>query len=219
MEYPWFFSYKDITMSFRKKNFLFHWMMDLYPKEQLALYGGEVEQQIPLLFLLGGYVNPPRGTIYFNWGSSRRSIQPKLIGMGPVPPFTPFFSELRVRESLILHSTLFQVKNASYRADQLIQKWELTSVKEERIRDLTEVDQRCTEIAMALVHRPKLLLLHLPEQNLEDAAWQDIWQHLLQIQQEEGFAIAYSTFDSATANKCSKIVNVGRINNDYLDRS
>lgn len=208
MNYPWFFSYQYITVSSRKKIFLQNWLENIYPKEQLAFYGGESSQQIALLFLLGGYVAPTRGKAFFHHGSSQMPIQPNVIGMGPIEPFTPFFTELRVREALILHSTLFHVKNASVRADQLLEQWQLASVKQKRIRDLHISEQRCVEIAMAMVHRPKLILLHQPEQQLPEQAWLDIWNHLLHIQQQETFAIALSTFELSTAAKCTKAVQL-----------
>jgi ABC-type Na+ transport system ATPase subunit NatA len=73
-------------------------------------------------------------------------IQPSDVGMGPISDFTPFFREL-----LIQQSTLFRVRNAEKRGDQLIEQWNLQLVQKERLRDLDEGYLRCSEIAMALV--------------------------------------------------------------------
>jgi ABC-type multidrug transport system ATPase subunit len=202
MNHPWFFSYQQITVSRVLRN----WTENIYPNEQLAFYGGESFQQIPLLFLLGGYVTPTRGEAFFHQGSSKKPIQPKVIGIGPVHPFTPLFTELQVREALILHATLFQLTNATARADHVINQWGLAAVKHKRIRDLSMVDQKCVEIAMTMIHQPKMILLHHPEQQIPEHTWQDIWHHLLQLQQEESFAIALTTFHLPTAENCTKAV-------------
>ncbi|WP_028777216.1 ATP-binding cassette domain-containing protein [Shimazuella kribbensis] len=204
MKTEWKFVYNNISLQTKKEYVIQQWNMELFPMEQFAFLGGEIKQQIPFYFLLGGYINPSKGDVFLLENSQKHPIKPSDVGMGPIPNFTPFFTELRVRESLIQHSSLFGVRNANKRTDQLIEQWGLQSVQKERLRDLNEDYMRCSEIAMALVHYPKLLLLDHPERHLTKGKWQAIWDHLLDIQKQEGFAISITTHDQYTASRCSK---------------
>jgi ABC-type multidrug transport system ATPase subunit len=209
MDKSWKFIYTNITLQNKKESFIQDWNVEIFPMGQLALFGGETKQQIPLLFLLGGYVKPNSGS-YFLWdGERKQPIRPYDVGMGSIHPFSPFFSSLRVRESILQHAKLCQIKNAAKRTDQLLEQWKLYPIKNERLRDIQEDSLRCTEIAMTLVHHPKLLLLHYPEKQLTDVKWQAIWSHLLNIQKEEKFAVAIATFDRQTASSCEKVTMLG----------
>jgi ABC-type multidrug transport system ATPase subunit len=81
-------------------------------------------------------------------------------------------------------------------------------VQKERLRDLDEGYLRCSKIAMALVHGPKLLLLDHPEHLLTNEKRKAIWKYLLNVQKQEGFAIAVTTHNQDTASSCSHIASL-----------
>jgi hypothetical protein len=116
------FVYNNITLQSKREYLIQEWNVELLPMQQLALFGGEVRKQIPMFFLLGGYIKPSIGDVFFMESRQKYPIQPSDVGMEPISDFTPFFTELRFRELLIQQSTLFRVRNAEKRADQLIEQ-------------------------------------------------------------------------------------------------
>jgi ABC-2 type transport system ATP-binding protein len=65
--------------------------------------------------------------------------------------------------------------------------------------------RRRLEVAKALLHEPKLLLMDEPATGLDPAARRDLWQKLLQLRDDKGMTIALTTHLMDEAERCDRL--------------
>jgi ABC-2 type transport system ATP-binding protein len=85
--------------------------------------------------------------------------------------------EINVFETMVLHARIYGLKKAQYLAkiDELLEYVELADVKMRVVEDLSGGMKRRLQIARALLHEPKLLLLDEPTVGLDAQTRRRIW--------------------------------------------
>jgi ABC-2 type transport system ATP-binding protein len=82
-----------------------------------------------------------------------------------------------------------------------------------KVRDLSGGQMRRLEIARALLHRPRLLLLDEPTVGLDVKARADILNHVRRLVAEQGISVLWAThlFDEIGANDDLVVLHQGRV--------
>ena len=65
--------------------------------------------------------------------------------------------------------------------------------------------KRRVEIAKAMLHQPRILLLDEPSTGLDPAARRDIWQHLCMLREDMGITVLLTTHLMDEAEKCDQL--------------
>src|SRR6185437_10110796 len=81
------------------------------------------------------------------------------------------------------------------RADELMQMCGLTSKADRLVGELAHVDQRATEIMMALALKPRLLLLDEPTAGMGDQETYDITQLIRKLHRDQKLTIVLIEHD------------------------
>jgi branched-chain amino acid transport system permease protein len=147
--------------------------------ERLAVIGPNGAGKSTLFALLGGFVRPDLGTIWFDGQRTDRLGADAVCRLGLARTFQTAqpFRELTVLDnilaSIVLHATSQAV--AMTEADEVMELFQLTEYRNERSADLNIVDQKRLELARAWATRPRLILLDevgagLTSQELEQLA-------------------------------------------------
>jgi ABC-2 type transport system ATP-binding protein len=122
---------------------------------------------------------------------------------------------LTVEENLRHHGHLYGVAGAPLRAgiDTALARVGLDARRRDLVRALSGGLQRRVEIAKALLHTPKLLLLDEPTTGLDPGARRDVWAHLRQLRAREGTTVLLTTHLMDEAARCDRvaIIHEGRI--------
>lgn len=123
------------------------------------------------------------------------------------------YSELTVRQNLVLHAQLFHLAHAHRRIDELIAQFELTNYINERASDLPLGIRQRLSLAVAIVHRPKLLILDEPTSGVDPLARDEFWRILGDLSRKDGVTIFVSTHFMNEAARCDRIalMNAGRV--------
>lgn len=82
---------------------------------------------------------------------------------------------------------------ARRRADELLTDFDLAPMARRRVGSLSGGQRRRLDIALALVHRPRLLFLDEPSTGLDPQSRAHIWQHIRRLHELHGTAIFFST--------------------------
>jgi ABC-2 type transport system ATP-binding protein len=115
--------------------------------------------------------------------------------------------KLTVRENLLHHGHLYGLSGATLSASvtELLARMGLS----ERARDLVETLsgglQRRTELAKALLHRPRLLLLDEPSTGLDPAARREFNDYLRELRDGEGVTIILTTHYMEEAERADRV--------------
>jgi ABC-2 type transport system ATP-binding protein len=120
--------------------------------------------------------------------------------------------QLTARENLQHQGHLYGLRGADlrHRVDRALATVGLGERAGERIERFSGGMRRRVEVAKGLLHRPKVLLLDEPSTGLDPSARIDLWQHLRQINREEGVTILVTTHLMEEADRCSRLAVLAR---------
>ena len=121
-----------------------------------------------------------------------------------------------VGEELVVQARLYGVSaaEARRRAADLVERLDLTGTESRVVRTLSGGQRRRLDIAMGLVHVPRLLFLDEPSTGLDPQSRANLWQHIRGLHAEHGTTLFLTThyLDEADA-LCDRIlvIDQGRI--------
>lgn len=103
--------------------------------------------------------------------------------------------KLTVIENVRHHGRLYGVLGSELRkrADEMLTRLGLADRKKDIVETLSGGLRRRVELAQAMLHRPRLLLLDEPSTGLDPGARSDLWQYLEQVRREDGVTVVLTT--------------------------
>lgn len=123
--------------------------------------------------------------------------------------------DLSVTQNLLYHAALHGIgrREARSRSDQVLTRIGLADRAGSKVRDLSGGQMRRLEIARALLHRPRLLLLDEATVGLDVKARADILNHVRQLVTEQGISVLWAThlFDEITPKDDLVVLHQGRV--------
>jgi len=117
------------------------------------------------------------------------------------------YAELTVRQNLELHARIFHIPKAqiSERVMEMIQHFGLTAVTDELAEKLPLGIRQRLSLAVAVIHKPEMLILDEPTSGVDPVARDQFWALLLQLSREDGVTIFISTHFMNEAERCDRI--------------
>jgi ABC-2 type transport system ATP-binding protein len=123
--------------------------------------------------------------------------------------------DLSVRQNLLYHAALQGIgrRDARLAAAEVLSQIGLADRDSSKVRDLSGGQMRRLEIARALMHRPRLLLLDEPTVGLDVKARADILHHVRRLASEQGIGVLWAThlFDEIIPNDDLVVLHQGRV--------
>ncbi|NPU11661.1 ATP-binding cassette domain-containing protein [Bradyrhizobium sp. 83002] len=123
--------------------------------------------------------------------------------------------DLSLRQNLLYHAALHGIarREALTRSEELLARIGLADRAGNKVRDLSGGQMRRLEIARALLHRPRLLLLDEATVGLDVKARADIVGHVRQLVTEQGIGVLWAThlFDEIAATDDLVVLHQGRV--------
>lgn len=123
--------------------------------------------------------------------------------------------DLSVTQNLLYHAALHGIarREARARSQDVLARISLADRAASKVRDLSGGQMRRLEIARALLHRPRLLLLDEATVGLDVKARADILTHVRQLVTEQGISVLWAThlFDEIGANDDLVVLHQGRV--------
>jgi len=117
------------------------------------------------------------------------------------------YSELTVRQNLVLHAQLFQVprKEIAGRVERTAGRFGLEQVMDAMPDSLPLGQRQRLSLAVALIHHPDLLILDEPTSGVDPVARDNFWQHLIDLSRNDKVTIFISTHFMNEAERCDRI--------------
>ena len=171
------------------KSTLFALITRLYPVRdgRIALFGHDVERESGAALRLLGVV-----------------FQARTLDL-----------DLSVRQNLTYHAALHGIgaREARARADDVLARVSLGDRAREKVRHLSGGQMRRVEIARALMHRPRFLLLDEPTVGLDVKSRAEILAHVRRLVAEDGIGVLWAThlMDEVAEGDHVVVLHQGRV--------
>ena len=164
---------------------------------------------------LTGLLPPSKGTAkLFGKAVDARDIETRKR-VGYMSQSFSLYGELSVRQNLNLHAQLYQLpkNDIDARVLQLLQAFALGAVADERPESLPLGVRQRLQLAVAMLHRPEILILDEPTSGVDPIARDQFWDILQRLSREDGVTIFISTHYINEAQRCDRIslMHRGRI--------
>ncbi|MCE0913092.1 ribosome-associated ATPase/putative transporter RbbA [Pseudomonas sp. NMI760_13] len=125
------------------------------------------------------------------------------------------YGELSARQNLELHARLFDLAKADSapRIAELIERFDLGAIADQPSGALPLGLRQRLSLAVAVLHRPEVLILDEPTSGVDPAARDDFWRLLVELSREQGVTIFLSTHFMNEALRCDRIslMHAGRV--------
>ncbi len=177
------------------------------PGEIFGLLGPNGAGKSTTFQLLAGLLMPDAGKVTFE-GRELSLTSPALRArLGVVFQKNSLDDQLTARENLLLGARLYALPpaQAHARVDEMLQLIELKDRAEERVAGWSGGMRRRLELARALVHRPRVLLMDEPTQGLDEASFRKFWLYLKTLRKTEGLTLLLTTHRPEEAEGCDRL--------------
>ncbi|AWD22678.1 ribosome-associated ATPase/putative transporter RbbA [Fuscovulum blasticum] len=165
--------------------------------------------------MLTGLLTPSEGTTrLFGEHLTTGDMQSRLR-IGYMSQAFSLYGELTVRQNLALHARLYALppEGRAARIAEVLRDFDLDDVADTRPEDLPLGIRQRLQLAVAVLHRPRILILDEPTSGVDPVARDVFWRKLIRLSRQEGVTIFISTHFMNEAERCDRIslMHAGRV--------
>ncbi|RJS15622.1 ABC transporter ATP-binding protein [Corallococcus sp. H22C18031201] len=175
--------------------------------EILGLLGPNGAGKSTTFQLLAGLLAPDAGHVRFA-GQPLSLSDPSLRRrMGIIFQRGSLDDLLSARENLLLGARLYGLSGARARerVETMLTLIGLSDRGDERVGTWSGGMRRRLELARALVHQPRVLLMDEPTQGLDEGSFRTFWAHLKRLRDAEGITVLLTTHRADEAEVCDRL--------------
>ncbi|MBK8869685.1 MAG: ribosome-associated ATPase/putative transporter RbbA [Elusimicrobia bacterium] len=117
------------------------------------------------------------------------------------------YAELTVRQNLVLHARVFDLPKDQIgpRINELIKQFGLENYIEDLAESLPLGTRQRLSLAVAMIHKPELLILDEPTSGVDPVARESFWELLIHLSRNDKVTIFVSTHFMNEAGWCDRI--------------
>jgi ribosome-dependent ATPase len=205
----------DLTMHFGDFVAVDHVNFRIRKGEIFGFIGSNGCGKSTTMKMLTGLLPASEGSAYL-FG---QQVNPKDIAtrrrVGYMSQGFSLYSELSVRQNLVLHARLFQVPKVDIpaRIDEMVERFGLRDVLDVMPDNLPLGIRQRLSLAVAMVHKPDLLILDEPTSGVDPVARDSLWQLMIDLARNDKVTIFISTHFMNEAGRCDRIslMHAGRV--------
>ncbi|MFF3740964.1 ATP-binding cassette domain-containing protein [Streptomyces sp. NPDC002566] len=189
--------------------------LDVLPGEIVGLLGHNGAGKTTLMSIVAGLLRPDAGYVRVLGKDPVREPHEARRRLGLAPQELGVYTPLTVRQNLLFFAELAGLRGraADRRIEEVAEPLGLGGLLGRRAARLSGGEQRRVHTAMALMHRPPLLLLDEPTAGVDVQTREQLLQ-LVRTMAAEGTAICYSTHylpEVETLDGSVAVLNGGRM--------
>ncbi|MGH2684424.1 MAG: ABC transporter ATP-binding protein [Actinomycetota bacterium] len=169
--------------------------LDIAEGEICALLGPNGAGKTTLVSIVCGLRRPDVGTVTVAGIDAVTRSQEARCHIGFAPQELAIYPTVAVRDNLVFAGEIADVRGAELarRVEEVATALELIELLDRPARTLSGGEKRRVHTAMAMLHRPRLLLLDEPTTGVDVATRVRLLQTVRRLAEEDGTAVCYST--------------------------
>lgn len=168
----------------------------------VGLFGPNGAGKTTTTKIVVGLMRPKTGTVTVAGHDALRTSAAKRL-IGYVPQSGSLLASLTVLEELTFHARSFGLGRAAAirQAHEVAELLEIEDLLDRDVQALSGGQRRRVEIAMALVHRPRVLILDEPTLGLDPHTRAGLWDAIRHLREQLGTTILMTTHYLDEASK------------------
>jgi ribosome-dependent ATPase len=157
--------------------------------------------------MLTGLLPPTEGTALLSGKPVKGGDVESRRNVGFMTQAFSLYTELTVRQNLMLHARLFDFPEEKGRArvETLLRDFGLESVADTLTESLPLGIRQRLSLAVAVLHEPEVLILDEPTSGVDPVARDGFWELLIRLSREQGVTIFLSTHFMNEAERCDRM--------------
>ena len=181
--------------------------LEVAPHQTFALLGPNGAGKTTLLHILCTILQPDSGTASIAGHDIRRRPLRARANLGVVFQEPSLDDRLTVYENLDFHGLVYQVPRRlrRERIAEMLDLVELTEWRDELVRSLSSGMKRRLEIARALVHESRVVMLDEPTVGLDVQSRARIWEYLSQLRRSRDITVLVTTHYIEEVESCDRV--------------
>jgi len=183
--------------------------------ERIAIMGASGSGKSTLLHLLGGLEKPTTGEVILdgvnlNKASSGRLSQLRNRSLGFIYQFHHLLGEFTILENVAMPLLIGKqpIKQAQQQATELLKRVGLGHRIAHKPGELSGGERQRAAVARALINKPKCVLADEPTGNLDSKTAHQIYQLMLELNQELQVCFLVVTHDSELAGHMDNVLHM-----------
>ena len=178
--------------------------IELHAGQIFGLVGTNGGGKTTSLRMLAGLLKPDAGSGRVMGFDLLRDATGIRRRVGYMSQAFSLYPSLSVLENLRFRADVFSVAKPRQAAERVLHSFGLESFRHVHAQHLSGGWLRLLQLACALLHQPRLVLLDEPTAGLDAAHRQSVWLRIMELA-NEGASVVLSTHDLAEAQRCSKV--------------
>ena len=155
----------------------------------VGLLGPNGSGKTTIVRLLNGVITAERGEMKVGGMNPRTEGNAIRQMSGVVTEGAGLYPDMSAAENLAFFADLYGVKRAKARVDELLEQFQLTAVKDQRVGSYSTGMKRRAALAKALLHAPELLFLDEPTNGLDPDGIKGVIGFLQELNRTQGTTI------------------------------
>ncbi|NQU78886.1 ABC transporter ATP-binding protein [Candidatus Woesearchaeota archaeon] len=175
---------KNIVKRFRDFTALDGISFKLNEGELVSLLGTNGSGKTVSIKIIVGFLKETAGSIKYNGKLMSQKQRSRVIGWAPQDD--SFFGNLTLMENLVYFGNLndVELKEAKKRAHELLKLLQLNHKKNALAKDLSGGMKRRLNMAIAMMHNPKILILDEPEAGVDPMSRVTLWEVVKEVKKK-----------------------------------
>lgn len=153
--------------------------------DMLGIFGKNGSGKSTLLKIICGSLLPDTGYGTFLGKDLLNNSQCIKENIGYVPQESGLYFDLTVKHNLIFFAKIYNVNNYLSRVDYLIERFSLHDFANVQIKSLSGGWRQRVQLAICLLHDPRMIVLDEPMIDLDKESQAHLWQLLYECSQEK----------------------------------
>ncbi len=182
--------------------------------EVAALIGENGAGKSTLMRIMCGYLPPTGGNVLI-YGADIMSERLKALSyIGYVPEISALYGEMTVYDFLAWIAGIWNIKNKDEAILKAARQMQIIEILPEKAENLSKGFKKRVEIASALLHEPKLLILDEPTDGLDPNQKHDIREFIKSYAKKNTVLVSTHVLEDADAASRVIMLAKGEIIND-----
>jgi ABC-type multidrug transport system ATPase subunit len=168
-----------------------------------------------MLRILAGILKPDRGRGHVLGFDLMHGSKEARKQIGYMSQRLSLYADLSVFENLRFRAEVYGIDKSRSAVESVMREFELEQYARGPAGQLSGGWARRLQLAAALIHTPRLILLDEPTAGLDPISRRDVWR-CIERRAAHGAGVIVSTHDPAEAERCSRVALLceGRIARD-----